>query len=97
MPQRDAHHETVKRALVKDGWTITHDPLIVRYKGLRLFIDLAAEKVRPSEINDDVGREVAIEVKVFSSISLVSDFEKAVGQYSLYRDMLVRAKSDHEL
>ena len=29
MPQYDAHHETVKRALEKDGWTITDDPFTI--------------------------------------------------------------------
>ncbi len=26
MARRDIYHDTVKRALQKDGWTITHDP-----------------------------------------------------------------------
>ncbi|MGL5064582.1 MAG: element excision factor XisH family protein, partial [Microcoleus sp.] len=25
MPAKDIYHETVKTALKKDGWTITHD------------------------------------------------------------------------
>lgn len=29
MPRRDLYHETVKNALIKDGWQITHDPLIL--------------------------------------------------------------------
>ena len=28
MPVKDIYHDTVKNALIKDGWTITHDPLI---------------------------------------------------------------------
>jgi len=27
MPAKDIHHEAAKSALIKDGWTITHDPL----------------------------------------------------------------------
>ena len=30
MPAKDIHHDTVKNALIKDGWTITHDPLRLR-------------------------------------------------------------------
>lgn len=26
MPARDIFHDAVKKALIKDGWTITHDP-----------------------------------------------------------------------
>ena len=45
MPQYDLYHETVKQALEKDGWTITADPFVIEYKGLRLYADLGAEKV----------------------------------------------------
>ncbi|MGH7999083.1 MAG: element excision factor XisH family protein [Brasilonema sp.] len=27
MPVRDRYHQSVKNALIKDGWTITDDPL----------------------------------------------------------------------
>ena len=37
MPARDLYHDAVKNALVKDGWTITHDPFIVEIEGDRLF------------------------------------------------------------
>jgi hypothetical protein len=26
MPARDIYHNAAKNALIKDGWTITHDP-----------------------------------------------------------------------
>lgn len=46
MPARDLYHDTVKNALVKDGWTITHDPLRLRLRrGKSLFVDLGAEVV----------------------------------------------------
>jgi hypothetical protein len=90
VPQRDAYHHIVKAALVRDGWTVTHDPLVVRYKGLRVYIDLAAEKSLPDS-------KIAIEVKVFGGGSTVDDFEKAVGQYNIYRDVLRRRKIKREL
>ncbi|MGZ3382218.1 MAG: element excision factor XisH family protein, partial [Isosphaeraceae bacterium] len=31
MPARDRYHDQVKNALIRDGWTITHDPLHVRW------------------------------------------------------------------
>ncbi len=27
MPAKDIYHDVVKQALIKDGWTITDDPL----------------------------------------------------------------------
>jgi len=94
MPQYDAYHEVVKTALIKDGWIITHDPLAIKYKGLRLFVDLGAEKLSSDNKSNE---KIAVEIKVFGGLSSISEFEKAVGQYRLYRDMLVRTRSNREL
>lgn len=38
MPAKDIFHDCVKHALIKDGWTITHDPLRIRLaRGKNLF------------------------------------------------------------
>ena len=92
MPRRDTHHEAVRRALEKEGWRITHDPLTVRHRGLRVFIDLAAEQVQPASIE-----RVAIEIKVFGGSSKADDFERAVGQYELYRTILQDAQISRDL
>lgn len=94
MPRYDAHHESVKRALQKDGWIITHDPLIIEYEDLRLFADLGAEKTLAAE---KAGRKIAIEVKVFSAASFIDDFHKAAGQYSNYRALLKRIEPDRTI
>ncbi len=44
MPAKDVFHQTVRHALEKDGWTITHDHLLLRYELGNLYIDLGAEK-----------------------------------------------------
>jgi hypothetical protein len=31
MPARDIYHATVKQALIKEGWEITHDPLKLKW------------------------------------------------------------------
>ncbi len=31
MPARDLYHTALKNALIKDGWTITHDPLRLKW------------------------------------------------------------------
>jgi hypothetical protein len=49
MPARDKYHDTVKQVLIKDRWTITHDPFMLR-AGLRdLYIDLGAERLLAAE------------------------------------------------
>lgn len=106
MPQPDAYHEAVKRALIKDGWAVTHDPLVIKYKGLRLFVDLAAEKPTDDRTLDlspigaagtPVKERIAVEIKVFGRASFLNEFEKAVGQFLLYRDMMERTQVRREL
>lgn len=90
MPRFDKHHEIVKTALEKDGRRILYDPFLLKYKGLRLYIDLAAERVSGN-------RKIAIEVKVFGGESFVNDFEKTLGQYNLYKFVLKKAALEHKL
>ena len=52
--------ETVKLALIKDGWTITSDLLTIRSDRIKLEIDLGAEKVFAAEKD---GKKIAVEVK----------------------------------
>ena len=85
MPQQDAYHEQVVKALEKDGWTITHDPLTIRLEDLKFYVDLAAEKQIET---DEENRKVAIEIKVFGGLSFLNEFEKAVGQYLIYKQFL---------
>jgi hypothetical protein len=85
MPQPDFYHTTVKRALIKDGWTITDDPYNIEYKGFRLYADLGAEKPLGAEKGE---HKIVVEIKVFGSASQITELEKAVGQYSIYRTIL---------
>jgi hypothetical protein len=45
MPTKDIYHEAVKKALIKDGWIITNDPLVLQFGGVDLYVDLGAEKM----------------------------------------------------
>ena len=36
MSAKDVFHEVVKKALQKDGWQITHDPLSISVGGVNL-------------------------------------------------------------
>jgi hypothetical protein len=43
MPARDEIHDAVKNALIKDGWTITHDPYPLPFDDRDVYADLGAE------------------------------------------------------
>ncbi|MBM3463412.1 MAG: fatty-acid synthase [Armatimonadetes bacterium] len=92
MPQRDLYHDAVKQALVKDGWIITHDPLLLSFARRNLYVDLEAPLAAEKE-----GRRIAVEVKSFLGASEVTDLERALGQYALYRALLGRQEPDRVL
>lgn len=95
MPQYDLYHNTVKNALIKDGWEITDDPFTIEYEDdLRLFADLAAEKLIAAEKNT---RRIVVEIKSFKSPSLITELEKAVGQYGIYRTLLKEDSTEREI
>ncbi len=93
MPAKDLYHETVKTALIKDGWTV-NDDLPLKIGKRDLVIDLQAEKLLTAQREN---QKLAIEVKSFISPSPVSDFERALGQYLLYEQLLKRQYPDHTL
>ena len=79
---KDLFHSTVKTALQKDGWNITHDPYQLRYGLVDVYVDLAAEEAITAEKQ---GRKIAVEVKSFASGSNISEFHTALGQFLNYR------------
>jgi hypothetical protein len=89
VPARDSIHNSVVSALRKDGWTITHDPLVVRLGRDLVFIDVAAQsddgRVVGASRN---GERIAVEIKTFSGPSRLEAFERAIGQYVLYNLVL---------
>jgi hypothetical protein len=50
MSAKDIYHDLVRTALIKDGWTITHNPLVLTFNPRRqLKIDLGAEQLIGAE------------------------------------------------
>jgi hypothetical protein len=94
MAAKDIYHEHVRIALEKDGWTITDDPLRLKWRGRNMLIDLAAEKILLAEKD---ARRIAVEVKSFIGTSEMDDLYNAVGQFIMYRKALKRVEPDREL
>jgi hypothetical protein len=94
MPARDLHHDIVKSALIKDGWTITHDPLRVQWGKKDLYVDLGAERLLAAEKGE---QKIAVEVKSFIGKSEIADLEQALGQFVLYRNIMEFTHPGREL
>lgn len=93
---KDIYHQQVREALIKDGWTITHDPLAVENKGEKMDyeIDLGAEKLIGAERGTE---KIAVEVKSFLKASLTHEFHGILGQYIVYEEALEYLESDRIL
>jgi hypothetical protein len=94
MPAKDIYHDAVRFALVKDGWKILAEDYSLEYGGDRLYVDIAAEKAIAAEKQ---GKKILVEVKSFIGRSFFNDLEQAVGQYVIYRDILIETELDFEL
>jgi hypothetical protein len=94
MPAKDIFHDAVKNALVKDGWTITHDPLRLAWGGKDMYVDLGAERLLAAE---KAGQRIAVEVKSFVGDSEMDDLEKAIGQFVVYRAVLAERDPERVL
>jgi hypothetical protein len=94
MPVKDKFHEAVKTGLQREGWTITADPLYVEFGGVDMYVDLAAEKIIAAERE---GHKIAVEVKSFTTPSLLSEFHTALGQFINYRTALQAKEPDRQL
>ncbi|MEB3340194.1 element excision factor XisH family protein [Okeania sp.] len=90
MAARDFHHDTVKTALIKDSWTITDDPLVLKIGIRNVFVDMGAEKLIAAERGTV---KIAVEVKTFMGTSFVNELEKAWGQFFLYSRILKKQDS----
>jgi len=94
MPAKDIYHDLVRNALEREGWTITHDPLLLQVGGVEMSIDLGAEILIAAEKE---GQKIAVEVKSFVRLSAMNEFHGALGQYLNYRKALAEQEPERLL
>ncbi|MFN6141331.1 MAG: XisH family protein [Pseudanabaena sp.] len=94
MPKLDFIHNSVKNALIADGWKVTDDPYIIEYLKTRLYADLGAEKPIAAERGE---QKIVIEVKSFLGASKFQDLKEALGQYDIYRYLLEETAPERKL
>ncbi len=82
MAAKDTFHQTVRLALEKDRWQITHDPFYINFAEVEFYIDLGAEKLLAAEKDE---KKIAVEIKTFLNPSVISEFHTVLGQLLNYR------------
>ena len=82
MSAKDIFHESVKKALQKEQWIITDDPLKFKFGEVNFQIDLGMEKILAAERGSE---KIAVEIKSFLNPSAITDFYSALGQFLSYR------------
>lgn len=88
MPAKDRYHDTVKRALIKDGWTIAREQAALKIGKRFLSVDIEAAKADPTII-------ILVEVKELDDVSSpVEALANALGKYILYRLILEESQID---
>jgi hypothetical protein len=94
MHPKDLFHDTVKRALEKDGWTITHEQMPLSFELEDMYVDLGAEKILAAERDSE---KIAVEIKSFVRASAISEFHTALGQFLNYRFALSEQEPERKL
>lgn len=94
MPAKDIYHDSVKQALINDGWTILKENYELDYGGDNLYPDFAAEK----SISAARGKErILVEVKSFIGRSFITDLQATIGQYIMYKEVVEAQNLDFKL
>lgn len=90
MPPKDLFHDAVKRALEKDGWTITREQMPLSFELGDMYIDIGAEKIVEAQRGSD---KIAVEIKSFVRASVISEFHTALGQFLNYKERAIRTRT----
>ncbi len=94
MSAKDLFHETVKRALQKEQWVVTDDPLKFKFGNVNFQVDLGAERLLAAERDNE---KIAVEIKSFLNPSAITDFYAALGQFLSYRLALESVEPERNL
>jgi XisH protein len=85
MPAIDGCEPQVVRALEKQGWAVSQQPVFLRVMTATYFADFQAKR----GVNGNTQHLIIVEVKCFTNESTQQDeLYRAIGQYLLYRSIL---------
>jgi hypothetical protein len=92
--EKDVFHDVVKKALQKEGWQITQEPLILDVADQEFSINLGVEK--PSNVSQGT-RKIAVSVKSFVRSTSLLKYQLALVKFLNDREILKRLEGDRSL
>jgi hypothetical protein len=93
MSAKDFYYDTVRDALLRDGWAITADPLPLRAES----IDDPAADAACLLAAEKSAKQIVVLTKGFLGDSDEDELTLAIGQFVLYRALLRRTKPECDL
>jgi len=93
MGRKDIYHNAVREALIKEGWTIVGEQVVLNAGSRKLFVDLSADLI----VAEKAKKKIAVEIKSFLNPSEISDFQLALGQFNLYKVALAEQEPERVL
>ena len=94
MSRTDFYHDYVRDALIKAGWVVMKQFFAMPLADTRVEMDLLMERVEA----DGSKTRIVVEVKNFrEEKAYVSELQKSIGQYLLYREVLKSKRYDYGL
>ena len=94
MPRRDMYHYQIRRAIEKDGWTVTDDPMQITWEEKDYSPDLGAERLLAAQKGTE---KIAVEIKSFIGQNFSFDFYEAMGQFDSYFFALADLEPDRKV
>lgn len=85
MAAKDIFHQQVRRALEKDGWTVTTDPFVVFWPKTDKLLHPDGERLLGATKD---GAAIAVIVTSFLGASQITDLQYALGQFVVCRSSL---------
>lgn len=91
----DTIHQAVIQSLKNDGWQIIREHFSIRYEELEIRVDIVAEQ--PAVLAEKDGYRILVEIKTFGGRSFMKDLQNAIGQYTIYKNILALSGLEYEL
>jgi len=88
------YHDAFRNALIKDGWTITHDPFDLEWDDKELYVNVEEERLVAAQKQR---QKIAVEIIKFLQPLPDNELEHSIDLFAVYRAVLAEQEPDYVL